>query len=141
MKNSCYKNKVKTGIYTTVISDSESTFKRLIITRDIKENKTTMDFFIAGFEYADGKDYLAVLKKDESLELVREYSNPFDKNAVGIYTDEIIHLGYVPKDISHLFASKMEEQKSIKMKVKKINRSKRSDDSTRIEVRCSFESK
>ena len=135
MKDLGYKNKVLTGVYTTVISSDEDTFRRLIVTRKLEEKKATLDFFVSGFKYADASDFLLVLRAGEQLEIVREYHNPFDKNAVAIYTYDFVKLGYVPKDIALLFSSRLDEGEKIKIKIKKINNSKRNDDSTRIEVR------
>ena len=53
-------------------------------------------FPIAGFQYRDGADVLDKLEVGTKLDLVPEFDNPYDPNAVAIKYKGV-HLGYVPR--------------------------------------------
>ncbi len=53
-------------------------------------------FFIAGFQYHDGAGVLNKLKVGTKLDLVPEFDNPYDPNAIAIKYKGT-HLGYVPR--------------------------------------------
>lgn len=136
LKNSVY-NKISSGVYKTVISNKEA-FKRIIITRDLQRNKVSVDFFVAGYKYSDGLEMISVLSEGEKIELVREVHNPFDPNAVAVYTYDYVKLGYIPRFMSSFVAERMENEKTIKAKIKKINAHKSHSDDIRIETRITF---
>jgi hypothetical protein len=54
---------------------------------------------IAGFYYYDGMDYdvFESLAVGDELELRREPDNPYDANAIEVYTRDGNKLGYVPR--------------------------------------------
>ena len=54
-------------------------------------------FFVAGLQFRPEKD-LEVIKNGLVLKLEAEPDNPYDNNAIKLFTyDEGIHIGYVPK--------------------------------------------
>lgn len=53
-------------------------------------------FDIAGFQYHDGALVLGSLKVGKKLDLVPEFDNPYDPNAVSVRRKGV-HLGYVPR--------------------------------------------
>ena len=60
-------------------------------------------FTIAGFQYHDGSDVLDKLDVGTKLDLVPEFDNPYDPNAVAIKYKGV-HLGYVPRERNALLA-------------------------------------
>ena len=60
-------------------------------------------FQIAGFQYHDGADVLKKLKVGTKLDLVAEFDNPYDANAIAIKYKGV-HLGYVPREKNYLLA-------------------------------------
>ena len=60
-------------------------------------------FPIAGFQYHDGADVLDKLEVGTKLDLVPEFDNPYDPNAVAIKYKGV-HLGYVPRASNALLA-------------------------------------
>ena len=58
-------------------------------------------FFIAGFKYHDGADVLMELEPGVPLQLVPEFDNPYDPNAVAIRFRGRL-LGYIPRDCNEM---------------------------------------
>lgn len=57
-----------------------------------------MKTYIAGAPYHPGaRETIAKLRKGEELVLVREPSNPHDRNAVAVHAADGTKLGYVPR--------------------------------------------
>lgn len=52
-------------------------------------------FFIAGFQHHDGAFVLGKLKPGKKIDLVPEFDNPYDPNAIALKRKGV-HLGYVP---------------------------------------------
>ena len=61
-----------------------------------KPSRLLSSFRIAGFQYHDGALVLSKLKVGKKLDLVLEFDNPHDPDAVAIYRKGV-HLGYVPR--------------------------------------------
>lgn len=59
-----------------------------------------MEFFskIVGTTFCDGQKELKDLNQGDKLILNREDNNPYDENAVAVYTDYMVKLGYIPKE-------------------------------------------
>jgi hypothetical protein len=127
------KDSIKNSHVTYIVDPSDS-FRRVIVNRDYVSSKCAIDFFVAGYKYYDGKDIIEFLGKNEPIELVREYFNPYDTFAVAAYTRDFVKLGYIPKIISSLIAYRLEEGKSVRALIKKI--SNRDSDYTKIELRA-----
>ena len=60
-------------------------------------------FLIAGFQYHDGADVLNKLEVGTKLDLVPEFDNPYDPNAVRIERRGT-KLGYVPRESNEAVA-------------------------------------
>ncbi len=58
-------------------------------------SRLVCSFHVAGFQYWDGATVLGDLKVGDSLDLVPEFDNPHDSNAVAIYSGRS-KLGFVP---------------------------------------------
>ena len=68
------------------------------------EKGTQVDqFLIAGFQYHEGAEVLRKLKVGTKLDLVPEFDNPYDPNAIRIEYKGT-HLGYVPRANNALLA-------------------------------------
>lgn len=62
-----------------------------------------LSFYIAGFKHHDGPSIIKHLNEGDKLFLIPEPDNPYDPNAVKIYTYidcQDFMLGYVPKAIA-----------------------------------------
>lgn len=68
-----------------------------------EKEKYIDSFPIAGFQYRDGVEALEKLKVGTKLDLVPEFDNPYDSNAVAIKYHGV-HLGYVPRVKNALLA-------------------------------------
>lgn len=68
-----------------------------------KPTKQIDQFFIAGFQYHDGADVFNKLRIGTKLDLVPEFDNPYDSNAIAIKYKGV-HLGYVPRAKNALLA-------------------------------------
>ena len=76
--------------------------------------------FIRGFQYYDGDEVFESLKEGESLELIRDFDNKFDRYAIAIYWNGH-KLGYVAREKNNLFAKLMDADiLSFKAKIKKL---------------------
>lgn len=62
-------------------------------------SRNLMSFHIAGFQYWDGALVLDQLKPGQQLELVPEFENPHDPEAVTIYFQGV-KLGFVPAEMN-----------------------------------------
>lgn len=71
-----------------------------------KPSRLLSSFQIAGFQYHDGARVLSKLKVGKKLDLVPEFDNPHDSDAVALYRKGV-HLGYVPQSKSGWLAPMM----------------------------------
>lgn len=53
---------------------------------------------IVGTTFCDGQKEIKELERGDDLILNREDNNPYDENAVAVYTDYLVKLGYLPKE-------------------------------------------
>jgi hypothetical protein len=120
-------------IQTTVISGRDS-FKRVIIRKNFAKNCITVHCFVAGYRYHDGESIIDVLKPRERFNLVHELYNPYDENAVAVYTREYIQLGYIPRLIAPLVAKRLDAGKSVACCLKRLNAKEYHDAYVRIEI-------
>lgn len=60
-------------------------------------------FHIKGFQHWDGVLVLSNMKVGDKLDLVPEFNNPFDPQAIAVYFNDS-KLGYVPADENETFA-------------------------------------
>ncbi len=129
------KNIVK-KTHKTYIVDATDSFRRVIINRDYSSSKCTVDYFVAGYKYYDGKDIIDFLVRNEPVNFVHEVFNAYDTFAIAIYTRDYVKLGYVPKVIAPLIAREIEkrgEDKPLRAYIKEIN--SRHSDYTKLEIR------
>lgn len=85
------------------------------ITESIKGiNQNKKEFFteVAGVTYNNSQSRIKSLFIGNELKLVRESQNPYDKNAVAVYSDSGI-IGYIPKDLSQTISKYIDEGKSV----------------------------
>lgn len=68
-----------------------------------KPSRLHSEFFIAGFKYYDGPFVLGKLKAGKKLDLVAEFDNPHDPDAVAIYRKGR-KIGFVPHDMNGVIA-------------------------------------
>jgi len=64
---------------------------------------------VAGVSFENRQNIIKNLHTGEQLILVREKNNSFDSNAIGVHTLYGEQIGYIPKDINHFFAMKMDD--------------------------------
>ena len=50
----------KNSKHTTYIVNYQESFKRIIINKYYKMNRYSIDFFVAGYKYNDGKTYIVL---------------------------------------------------------------------------------
>lgn len=67
-------------------------------------SRNLLSFYIAGFQFWDGALALEQLKAGARLDLVPEFDNPHDPNAIAIYY-EGFKLGFVPQDCNEQLAT------------------------------------
>ncbi len=124
------------SIHKTYIVNHEESFKRLVLSRDYKNLEYTIDFFVAGYKYNDGRDIIDLLSRNEQLTLVREHFNPYDPFAVAVYTKDFVRLGYVPSVISSFVSYWVDTEKGVKALIRDVRNKDIESDDTRIEVRA-----
>lgn len=112
--------KAQTGVKTTVVKSSDN-FKRVIIRRDFVKKNILLHCFVAGYQYNDGENIIHLLSKGEPLSLVREENNPHDMNAVAVYTEDHVQLGYVPRIIAPFVADNMDKGVMPSCRIKTVN--------------------
>lgn len=130
------KSIVDSVIHKTYIVDHSESFRRIIINRNYELSKYSIDFFVAGYKYNDGKEIIDLLTKNEPLELVHEHFNPYDPFAVAVHSREFIRLGYVPSIISSLIAYRLDDGKKVRAIIKDIRNGVCESDDLKIEVRA-----
>lgn len=120
-------------VKTTIVSSSEY-FRRIIIRKDFVKNLIVVHCFVAGFRYNDGEQIIDILEPGEKLQLVHEIYNPHDANAVAVYTNDFIQLGYVPRLIAPIVARRLDEKSRIRAYVKRLNKKEYHDDRIKVEM-------
>lgn len=64
-------------------------------------SKWLESFYIAGYQFRDGVDVLELLRLGDELDLVPEFDNPYDPEAIAIMYKGT-HMGYVPRSSNSL---------------------------------------
>ena len=75
---------------------------------------------IAGFQYYDGLDVEKKIRQNDSLRLVHEQDNAYDKNAVAVYWKHY-KLGFIPKYKNEIIANLIRSGKSVSAISRHIN--------------------
>ena len=81
-----------------------------IQTEEHRENTINTKLVGVTYENHDGEsiqDILPFLNKGESLAFVREYDNPYDKNAIAVYCGSS-HIGYLDRSTAERIAEYMD---------------------------------
>ncbi len=69
-----------------------------------KRKVVLLETTVAGFQYHDGMrpKIARTLKSGTPLKLEREPQNPYDENAIAIYTLTGHHVGYIPRSLNEV---------------------------------------
>ena len=97
-------------------------------------------FLIAGFQYHDGADVLDKLEVGTKLDLVPEFDNPYDPNAIAIKYKGV-HLGYVPRDKNSLLAQLLFFGHKDVVRCKVVQRDKKADPREQVRVKLYLKDK
>jgi len=86
-----------------------------------KQQVKLFETYIAGFYYYEGEKVVKRLRKNEPLVLKREPENPYDENAIEVYTKDGVKLGYIPRSLNPVPAALMDEKKRLTAEVMEVN--------------------
>ena len=89
---------------------------------------------VAGFQYYEGKRLWKKLSMKDTLKLIREPDNPYDKKAVEIYWKER-KLGYLPRVENTAVAQMMDQGQRVNGLIAKKQESKNPWERLTVEVR------
>lgn len=128
-----WEQELKASVSTTVVQGEES-FKRIIVRKDFALKRMSIHCFVAGFRHNDGKAVIDMLEAGERLFCVHEKMNAFDKNAVAIYTEDYIQLGYIPRMLAPVVAKSLDETGDVKCRIKKVNNEAYHSSHEKIEI-------
>ena len=78
---------------------------------------------VAGFQYHDGETVWPRLSPSDSLQLLREPGNPYDRRAVAVYWGES-KLGYVPRAANTAVSQMMDRGERLAARVKRLRDSR-----------------
>ena len=78
---------------------------------------------VAGFQYHDGETVWPRLSAGDSLQLLREPANPYDRRAVAVYWGES-KLGYVPRAANTAVSQMMDRGENLAARVKRLRDSR-----------------
>lgn len=84
-----------------------------------EEQEFTLETYIEAWQYYDGDLALDDLEVEESLVLIREPNNQFDKYAVKIHTETGYMLGYISAVYSEFIASVIDNKQKYKVRISK----------------------
>lgn len=74
-------------------------------------------FYIAGIKHYQNEQELKSLMVGIKLEIVREPNNPYDTNAIALYTTNKNKLGYIPKSQNNKIAKCIDSGDILKVEV------------------------
>ena len=77
---------------------------------------------VAGFQYHDGESVWSRLSAGDSLELLREPANPYDRRAVAVYWGES-KLGYVPQAANTACSQMLDRGERLTARIKRLRES------------------
>lgn len=75
---------------------------------------------IVGTTFCNGQEELKSLSEGESLIIHKEDNNPYDENAIAIYTDYMVKLGYIPRDTAKNLREQVEDWSDVSTEVSEI---------------------
>ena len=77
---------------------------------------------VAGFQYHDGESVWSRLSAGDSIELLREPANPYDRRAVAVYWGES-KLGYVPRAANAACCQMLDRGERLTARIKRLRES------------------
>ncbi|MDD9983216.1 MAG: HIRAN domain-containing protein [Gammaproteobacteria bacterium] len=77
---------------------------------------------VAGFQYHDGESVWSRLSAGDSIELLREPANPYDRRAVAVYWGES-KLGYVPRAANSACCQMLDRGERLTARIKRLRES------------------
>ena len=77
---------------------------------------------VAGFRYHDGESVWSRLSAGDSIELLREPANPYDRRAVAVYWGES-KLGYVPRAANTACSQMLDRGERFTARIKRLRES------------------
>jgi len=87
-----------------------------------EDGKLRSSFFIHGMRHQQlPDDWFAWLKEGDTVKLIQESTNPYDKNAVAVYTQNNKMLGYVPSFYSQAIFSLLEKNMTYTAQITYLN--------------------
>lgn len=103
-------------------------------------SKQIDQFLIAGFQYHEGAEVLDKLEVGTKLDLVPEFDNPYDPNAIAIKYKGV-HLGYVPRANNRLLAQMLFFGHDDVVRCKVIQRDKKANPRDQVRVKLYLKDK
>ena len=82
----------------------EATVERQAVMKSYEPSRHLISFHVAGFQHWDGATVLSKLSPGCQLDLVPEFDNPHDPEAIALYIDGV-KIGYVPADKNGLIST------------------------------------
>jgi hypothetical protein len=76
--------------------------------------------FVAGYQYYDGAVIERKLREGDQLELRRDGYNPYDHQAVEIFSQQDLKLGYLPADQNKMTAFFLDQGIDLKAVVREV---------------------
>ncbi len=76
-----------------------------------------LETYIAGTCYYQADEVRHLLSPSDHLILRRQPTNPYDSNAIEIFTTDNIKLGYVPAAVNQPYAELMDQGEQVKAKI------------------------
>jgi len=68
---------------------------------------------VAGVTFEGRQELISLLTGNEAVKIVAEPKNKFDQNALAVHVSrggEILHIGYIPRDLAAQFAPLLQEE-------------------------------
>lgn len=98
-----------------------------------EKTKQIDSFFIAGFQYHEGAEALSKLKPGTKIDIVPEFDNPYDSNALALkYKGK--HLGYVPRVSNSTLAQLIYFGHTDVVKCRVVQRNQKADPREQVRV-------
>ncbi len=90
---------------------------------------------LAGFQYHGGKRVWEEMRNGDPLDLVREPNNPYDRQAVALYWNNV-KLGYVPRGENTAVAQMLDRGERLKARIVRLQESPNPWRRVRFRVDC-----
>jgi hypothetical protein len=80
-----------------------------LIPQPMPQSATRYTTTVVGVTYEGRQDVLARLHRGQRLILRREPNNPYDRNAIGVRTEDGAHAGHINRHLAARFAPKLDQ--------------------------------